>query len=96
MSSSYELDSSFIASALVKLESSITSQSQKWRAAIWNYYCKPIEEENQAYLYYTYYTNLIKSLYNTSILENIKKYIKVTYKITIKKTLSKNQIAINL
>jgi hypothetical protein len=90
MSSSHELDSSFIASALVELESSTNSQGRKWRAAVWNYYREPTEEENQAYLYYTYYTNSIKSLYGTSISENMKKYIKGTYKIAIEKTLSKN------
>jgi len=96
MSSSHELDSSFIASASVELESSTTSQSRKWRAAVWNHCREPTEEENQAYLYCTYCTDSTKSPYGTSISENMKKHIKVTHKIAIEKTLSKNQVAVNL
>ena len=90
MSSLYKLDSSFIASASVGLESSITSQSRKWKAAVWKHYRKPTEEENQAYLYYSYYTNSTRLLYSTSISENIKKYIKSIYKLTIRSILNKN------
>jgi hypothetical protein len=66
MSSLSELDSSFLASALA--ESISTSQNYiKWRSLAWEYYYSPTEEENQAYLYYAYYTDLEKSLYSTSI-----------------------------
>jgi hypothetical protein len=89
MSSSHKLDSSFIASALVELESSTASQSRKWKAAVWKHYRKPTEEENQAYLYCSYYTDLTRSPYSTSISENIKKHIKSIYKLTIGSILSK-------
>jgi hypothetical protein len=62
MSSSHELDSSFIASAAsVELESTTTSQSRKWRAAVWKHCREPTEKENQANLYCTYYTDSTRS-----------------------------------
>jgi penicillin V acylase-like amidase (Ntn superfamily) len=96
MSSSHELDSSFIASAAsVELESTITSQSRKWRAAVWKHCREPTEKENQANLYCTYCTDSTRSPYGTSLSENMKKHIKVTHKIAIERTLSKNQVAVN-
>jgi hypothetical protein len=96
MSSSQELDSSFIASASVELESTTTSQSRKWRALVWKHCRDPTEEENQAYLYCTYCTDSTKSPYGTSVSENMKKHLKGHHKITVEKALSKNQVAVNL
>jgi hypothetical protein len=96
MSSSHELDSSFIASTSVELELSTTSQSRKWKAAVWKHCREPTEEENQAYLYCSYCTNSTRSPYGTSISENMKKHIKSIHKLTIGSTLSKNQVAVNM
>jgi hypothetical protein len=91
MSFSQELNSSFIAFASVELKSTTTSQSRKWRALVWKHCRDPTKEKNQAYLYCTYYTDLTKSPYSTSVSENIKKHLKGYHKITVKKALLQGQ-----
>jgi hypothetical protein len=95
MSSSYKLDSSSLASALVDLEIE-PSHSRKLKAPVWKHIRNPTKEENQAHFYYIYYNKETRTLYNTSISENIKKYIQGFYKIPVEMAISKNQAIVNL
>jgi hypothetical protein len=96
MSSLLEPDASSIISTSVESVSTSQTHSIKWRSATWKFYCRPTKEENQAYLYYTYCPDLIITPpYSTSVVENIKKYLKGYYQIIIETPLSKNQLVVN-
>jgi hypothetical protein len=95
MSSLLEPDSSF---ASASAESITTTQSHgtKWRSPAWKYCRRPIEGENQAYLYCTHCTDSTKGPpYGTTIAENMKKHLKSHHQIIVEKALSKNQVAVN-
>jgi hypothetical protein len=95
MSSSHELDSSSLASALVDLEIE-PSHSRKLKAPVWKHTRDPTKEENQAHFYCIHCNKETRTPYNTSISENIKKHIQGFHKIPIEMAISKNQAIVNL
>jgi len=96
MSSLLEPDSSFIASASAESITTTQSHSTKWRSPAWKYCRRPIEGENQAYLYCTHCIDPTKGLlYGTAVAENMKKHLKIHHQIIVEKALSKNQVAVN-
>ena len=90
MSSLLEPDFSLTPSETV--ESATTADHAKKRSPIWAHTCRPIENENQAFLYCSYCKlDSIVLLYSTTSTRNITKYIKRHHKeITLNKALSKN------
>jgi predicted GNAT family acetyltransferase len=95
MSSSHELDSSSLASALVDLELE-APHSRKLRAPVWKYTRDPTKEENQAYFYYIHCNEETRKPYHTSLSENMKKHIQGVHKILVEMAISKNQAIVNL
>ena len=95
MSSSHELDSSSLASALVDLEIE-PSHSRKLKALVWKHTRDPTEKENQAHFYYIHCNKETRTPYNTSISENMKKHIQGFHKIPVEIAISKNQAIVNL
>ena len=94
MSSLIKLDLSFTASASV--ESTMTTQSTKWRSNVWAHCRHLTTDENQDLLYCSHC--LVSSTpppYGTSVSQNIKKHLKGRHKITVERALSKNQVAVN-
>jgi hypothetical protein len=74
------------------VESATTADHAKKRSPVWAHTRRPIENENQAFLYCSYCElDLTVLLYSTANAGNMTKHIKRHHsKITIKKALSKN------
>ena len=95
MSSLLELDFSLTPSETA--ESTSASLHSKKTAPIWKHSRRPREDENQALLYCSYCKlDLETPLYSTGLAGNLAKHIKRKHPtVTIEKTLSKNQEAVN-
>jgi hypothetical protein len=95
MSSTIELDSSFVRSTPGESTTTTQSHGKKWKSPVWQYCRRPTADENQDHLYCTCcpqdpLLEGYKELYNTKILENIKKHLLIHHQIIIEKVLNKN------
>ena len=77
MSSTNELNSSFVQSAIDESTTTTQTYNKKWKSLVWQYCYRLIaDKKNQDHLYCTRYTLDIElELYNTKSLENMKKHL---------------------
>ena len=100
MSSSIELDSSFVQSTIGELTTTTQTYNKKQKLLVWQYCRRLIADEDQDYLYCARCPpnpapeDYIEPYY-TKHLENIKKHLFRHYCITVEKALSKNQVEVN-
>jgi hypothetical protein len=97
MSSTNELDSSFVRSATDESTTTTQTYNKKWKSPVWQYCRRPTaDEKNQDHLYCTRCTLDTESEpYNTKSSENMKKHLFRHHQITVEKALNKNQVIVN-
>jgi hypothetical protein len=95
MSSFLKSESSFTRSITAESIKISQNYEKKWKILIWAYYRRPISDENQKYLYYSYcssesYSDNYERPYNTKNSTNMTTYLRRHHDITAKKSLNKN------